>query len=64
MPESDTEHCPACGLEADAMGVLDNGDLIFLHGSSYCLDEHDDPHGVLEPAVDQIYAHKEADRDV
>jgi predicted amidophosphoribosyltransferase len=52
--------CPACGLESDVMGILDNGDLIYLHEASHCLVDHDDPHGVLEPAVDQLEAHKEA----
>lgn len=55
------EVCPACLREADAMGVLDNGDMIYLHGTAHCLLEMNDPHGVLGPAVDQLEAHKEAD---
>jgi len=52
--------CPACGLEADAVGVLDNGDTIYLHDSSYCLHEPADT-GLLGQAIDQLEAHMEAD---
>ena len=52
--------CPACYTDAHAMGVLDNGDTIYLHDSSSCLHDPADT-GVLGPAIDQIRAHKEGD---
>jgi hypothetical protein len=58
---TDQSICPACGLEADEMGVLDSGDRVYIHGSSYCYARLEDEHGLLAPAVDQIRAHKGAD---
>lgn len=46
------------------MGVLDTGERIYIHdGGWYCLHSLDDEHGCLEPAVDQIRSHKEAESD-
>lgn len=55
----DTVHCTACGREADAMGVLDTGDRVYIHGSSFCYAPLDDDDGLLQPAVDQIRSQKE-----
>lgn len=49
--------CPACLRDADRMGVLDSGERVYLHGSSYCLADLDDRTGLLGPAVDQISAY-------
>lgn len=49
--------CKACGREADEMGVLDSGHRVYIHGTSHCYAPLDDD-GLLQPAVDQIRAHK------
>lgn len=53
--------CPACGREADEMGVLDSGYRVYIHGSGFCYAPIRDEHGLLSPAVDQIRAHLEAE---
>lgn len=61
--DGEVESCTACGFEADAMGVLDSGDRVYLHGSSFCYAPLQDNTGRLRPAVDQIQSHKEAESD-